>query len=74
MNSDLNGQFTLTCVSTGGPTTTVTWTRDNIDVSGGNTVLTDPVMAKYTHTLTVTAGGEYTCTVANENLLLHQNP
>ena len=65
VNSDLNGLFTLTCISTGGPATTVTWTRDNVDVSGGNTVLTDPVMAKYTHTLTVTAGGEYTCTVTN---------
>ena len=65
VNSDLIGQFTLTCISTGGPATTVTWTRDNVDVSGGNTVLTDPVMAKYTHTLTVTAAGEYTCTVTN---------
>ena len=29
---DLNGaspQFTLTCISTGGPATTVTWTRDS---------------------------------------------
>ena len=28
-------------------------------------MLNDPVTAKYTHTLSVTTGGEYTCTVAN---------
>ena len=70
VNSDLNGespQFTLTCTSTGGPATTVTWTRDSEEVSGGMTVLDDPVTAQYTHTLTVTGrlGGQYQCTVAN---------
>ena len=70
-DSDLNGaspQFTLTCISTGGPATTVTWTRDSDTVTEGNeTVLDDPVTAQYTHTLTVTGrlGGLYTCTVAN---------
>ena len=69
--SDLNGasaQFTLTCISTGGPATTVTWTRDSVTVTEGiETVLDDPVTAQYTHTLTVTGrlGGLYTCTVAN---------
>ena len=66
---DLNGdspQFTLTCISTGGPATTVTWTRDSITVTEGNeTVLNNAVDAQYTHTLNVTAAGEYTCTVAN---------
>ena len=69
MDSDLNGaspQFTLTCISTGGPATTVTWTRDSTTVTQGTqTVLNDPVTAQYTHTLTVTTAGEYTCTVAN---------
>ena len=70
MDSDLNGespQFTLTCTSTGGPATTVTWTRDSETVSGGMTVLDDPVTAQYTHTLTVTGrlGGQYQCTVSN---------
>ena len=70
LDSDLNGespQFTLTCTSTGGPATTVTWTRDSERVSGGMTVLDDPVTAQYTHTLTVTGrlGGQYQCTVAN---------
>ena len=70
--SDLNGaspQFTLTCTSTGGPATTVTWTRDSVTVTEGTeTVLDDSVTAQYTHTLTVTGrlGGLYTCTVANE--------
>ena len=59
---------TLTCISTGGPATTVTWTRDNVTITEGNeTVLNDPVTAQYTHTLTVTEilGGLYTCTVTN---------
>ena len=45
-------KITLTCISTGGPATTVTWSRDSEIVSGGVTVLDDPVTAQYTHTLT----------------------
>ena len=69
--SDLNGanpQFILTCISTGGSATTITWTRDSDTVTEGTeTVLDNPVTAQYTHTLTVTGrlGGLYTCTVAN---------
>ena len=60
-------QLTLACISTGGPATTVSWTRDSTTVitEGNETVLNDPETAQYTHTLTVTTGGEYTCTVAN---------
>ena len=60
-------QLTLTCISTGGPATTVTWTRDNVNITGeqNETVLNDPVTAQYTHTLTVTTAGVYNCTVAN---------
>ena len=71
IDSDLSGanpQFTLTCISTGGPATTVTWSRDSVTVTEGNeTVLDDPVTSQYTHTLTVTGtlGEVYTCTVAN---------
>ena len=71
VDSDLNGaspQFTITCISTGGPATTVTWNRGSDTVTKGNkTVLDDRVTAQYTHTLTVTGrlGGLYTCTVAN---------
>ena len=60
--------FTLTCISTGGPATTVTWTRDSTTVTEGTeTVLNDPVTAQYTHTLTVIGRlpGLYTCTVVN---------
>ena len=77
--SDLNGvgvstpHFTLTCISTGGPATTVTWTRDSETILDDNTFsltteLNNAVIAQYTHTLTITGrlGGLYTCTVANE--------
>ena len=63
-DSDLR---TLTCISTGGPATTVTWTRDSTTVTEGNeTVLNDPVTAQYTHTLNVTTLGEYTCAIVND--------
>ena len=71
VDSDLNGtspQFTLTCISTGGPATTVTWTRDNVTITEGTeTALNDPVTAQYTHTLTMTERLEelYKCSVAN---------
>ena len=59
-------QYILIFISTGGPATTVTWTRGSTTVSEGTeTVLDDPETAQYTHTLTVTTGGEYTCTVEN---------
>ena len=67
--TEASPQFTLTCISTGGPATTVTWTRDSVTVTEGTeTVLDDPVTAQYTHTLTVIGrlGGLYTCTVTND--------
>ena len=75
VDSDLNGaspQFTLTCIFTGGPATTVTWTRDSSPASGYQTTQfnSDTTAPQYTHTLTVTGGsgmgGDYTCTVAND--------
>ena len=52
VDSDLDGprpQFTLTCISTGGP---ATWTRDSVTVTEGTeSVLYDPVTAQYTPTL-----------------------
>ena len=66
-----NGLFILTCISTGGPATTITWTRDFATITEGNeTVLDDSVTATYTHTLTLAVEfdsvlGLYTCTVAN---------
>ena len=68
-DNEVSPQFTLTCVSTGGPATTVTWTRDSDTVTDRTeTVLDDSVTAQYTHTLTVTGrlGGLYTCTVVND--------
>ena len=58
--------FTLTCISTGGPATTVTWTRDSTTVTEGTeTVLNHPVTAKYTNTLTGGITGLYICRIAN---------
>ena len=65
--------FTLTCTSTGGPATTVSWRRDGTMLSDDSTysitsqVLTDTMTATYTHTLTVTGRlvGEYECSVSN---------
>ena len=72
VNSDLNGdspQFTLTCISTGGPATTVTWTRDSTTTltERTETALDNPKTSQYTHTLTVTGRRPvtYTCTVSN---------
>jgi hypothetical protein len=71
LESDENGaslSFMLTCISTGGPATTVTWTRDSVPVTEGTeSMLDDPVSAQYTHTLNVTGRqrGLYTCAVSN---------
>ena len=63
-----DSQFTLTCISTGGPATTVTWTRDSTTVTEGTeTVLVNTVTAEYVHTLQVIARqeGVYTCAISN---------
>ena len=61
--------FVLTCISEGGPATTVRWFLDEEELVGADAVslLDDPVTAHYTHTLTVMGRtqGEYSCTVAN---------
>ena len=50
VDSDLIGG-TFTCISTGGPATTVTWTINSVPITEGTeTVLNDPVTAQYTHT------------------------
>ena len=64
-------QFTLTCNSTGGPATTVSWTRNNITViteGNGNTINTEVVYGVSTNTLLVRerVEGLYKCTVENE--------
>ena len=60
---------TLTCISTGGPPTNVTWIRGSTVVTEGtNTVLNNGVTAQFTHTLLVTdrRAGLYRCAIANK--------
>ena len=70
LHSDLKDDtpwFTVTCISTGGPATTVTWTNPEVVTTGNMTVLNNAQSAEYIHTLNVTGrlGGLYTCTVEN---------
>ena len=76
LTSELNATtptFTLTCTSTGGPATTVSWTVNNLTVTEDSAhnitsqILTDPESATYNHTLTVTGRleGRYECNVSN---------
>ena len=65
----------LTCISTGGPATNVTWTRgsdeDNLMPVSDNTqvsVLVNAATAEYVHTLNVTGtdlSAVYGCSVSN---------
>lgn len=65
----------LTCISVGGPATTVSWARvstdsTNILLSDNSrvTVLNDKNTANYTHTLSITGEiepGNYECLVSN---------
>ena len=64
--------FTLTCTSTGGPVSTVSWRRDGTMLSDDSTFsitsqVTDGTTATYNHTLTVTGRlvGDYQCNVSN---------
>ena len=75
LNTDLSTDppvFTLTCTSTGGPATTVSWSRDGITLSDDSnhditSQVMDTVTATYTNTLTVTGrlAGQYECSVSN---------
>ena len=68
---------TLTCISTGGPATTVTWTRDGVVITLNATHqqtkrLVDSVSGTYQTVLTIDPSvgqsdivGTYNCTVAN---------
>ena len=59
--------FTLTCTSTGGPATTVTWTLDGSPQNGDTSQITSQLTATYSNTLTVTGRitGNYQCSVSN---------
>ena len=61
--------FALTCISTGGPATTVTWTRDGAPATGITSQSVVDLMAiTYLNTLTVTGRllGNYQCRVTND--------
>ena len=62
-------QFVFTCVTTGGPATTVLWLGPSASAQGTpESTLDDPVTATYTHTLTVTDSlwSSYRCLIKNE--------
>jgi len=73
-----NQSRTLTCTSTGGPATTVTWRRDEVVITSNATHqetkrLVDPVTDTYQIVLTINQSfhwsdivGIYTCTVKND--------
>ena len=70
LDSELNANlpvFTLTCTSTGGPATTVSWTRGSTMLSDTSQIVTNTVTGTYTNTLRVDmrAAGVYLCTVSN---------
>ena len=68
---------TLTCISTGGPATTVTWRRDGVVITLNDTHqqtkrVVDPVNGTYQTVLTINSSvrqddivGTYNCTVEN---------
>ena len=72
--------FTLTCVTTGGPPTNVTWRRDSIEIdyqSNSNFTFSQTVTnftnSTYNNTLTVTGRypGRYNVTAWNRNTVLY---
>ena len=75
LTSELNATtptFTLTCTSTAGPATNVSWTVNSSAVIEDSahiitSQVTDAENATYTHTLVVTGRlvGEYECNVSN---------
>ena len=61
--------FTLTCVSTGGPATTVTWTRDGAAATGGTFQTVMNLTAITYHSILTVTGrlpGNYQCSVTND--------
>ena len=66
-------EFTLTCVSKGGPATLVVWRRDGKEITENSTYSTSQIIVDtssitvYNNTLRVRGreGGVYRCTVSN---------
>ena len=64
--------FTLTCISTGGPAVTVSWTRDGAAAIGVTSQTVVDELASTSHnTLTVTGNmlGNYQCSVTNDRTI-----
>ena len=66
-------EFTLTCYSTGGPTTYVIWTQDGEDNSAGifSTYVDDQQTASYRNTWTpyYRLPGNYQCNISNDRTI-----
>ena len=70
-------EFTLTCVSRGGPATLVVWRRDGKEITENSTYSTSQIIVDtssitvYNNTLRVRGreGGGYRCTVSNSQTL-----
>ena len=70
-------EFTLTCVSKGGPATRVVWRRNGMETTENSTYSTSQIIvdtsrnAVYNNTLRVRGreGGVYRCTVSNSRSL-----
>ena len=65
-------EFSLTCISEGGPATNVVWRREGAEIEDDSShsssqIVVDTVDAVYHNILVVTGrnGGEYTCTVSH---------
>jgi len=67
-------EFTLTCPSTGGPATTVSWTRGSTMLSGTSQIVNTET-GTYENTLRVTMKevGMYVCTVSNNRSSASRN-
>ena len=70
LNSELNAStpvFTLTCTSTGGPATAVSWTRNGTVLSDISQIVTNTQTGTYENTLRVAMRetGRYVCNVSN---------
>ena len=67
-------EFTLTCTSTGGPATTVSWTRGSNTLSGTSQIVNTET-GTYENTLRVTMRevGTYVCTVSNNRSSASRN-
>ena len=72
--NETSPQFTLTCISTGGPATTVTWTRTTADfgvVTIQNMTLLNNILPRYIHTLNVSGRLRGTIRMHNGRELSH---